>query len=54
MINLFPILEKKWILIIDDFWHWEGAKKAILEYLNNNNLKYFINRIDNTWVLIQK
>ena len=54
MIHLFPILEKNWILIIDDFWHWEGSKKAILEYFKNNNLNYFINRIDNTWVLIQK
>lgn len=54
MIHLFPLLTNKWILIIDDFWHWEWAKKAILEYLKDNNLNYFINRIDYTWVLIQK
>lgn len=35
MIYLFPVLADKWILIIDYFWHWVWAKKAILDYLDH-------------------
>jgi O-methyltransferase len=51
---LYPLLEYKGILIIDDFGHWEGAKKAILQYFSENNLNPLINRIDHTGRIVQK
>ncbi len=43
---LYPLLRDKGILIIDDFGHWEGAKKAVLEYFKGS--RPFLHRIDNT------
>lgn len=46
MIHLFPLLSKGGIIIIDDYGHWEGAKKAIDEYIADNNISLFLARID--------
>ena len=45
---LFPKLVVGGVLIIDDYGHWLGAKKAIDEYLRENNIKMLLNRIDYT------
>ena len=52
--NLFPILSSGGILIIDDYGHFEGSKKAVDEYFAKNKIKYFLNRIDYTGRLIIK
>ena len=54
LIYLYPILTENGILIIDDFGHWEGAKKAVIQYFNEKNLKPFIQRVDYTGRLIIK
>ncbi|MDP4283473.1 MAG: TylF/MycF/NovP-related O-methyltransferase [Bacteroidota bacterium] len=36
------------ILIIDDYGHWSGSKKAVDEFIEKRNLKIFLNRIDYT------
>jgi len=54
LIHLYPLLVENGILIIDDFGHWEGAKKAVLQYFNENNLHPFIQRVDYTGRLIVK
>ena len=36
------------VLIIDDYGHWEGARKAVDEFITKNGLKLFLNRIDYT------
>lgn len=54
LIYLFPLLKEKGVLIIDDFGHWEGAKKAVLEYFQKNNLYPLISRIDDTGRIILK
>jgi O-methyltransferase len=54
MTHLYPLLQTKGILIIDDFGHWEGAKKAILQYFNENNLHPLVNRIDETGRIVLK
>ncbi len=54
MTHLYPLLQSKGVLIIDDFGHWEGAKKAILQYFNENNLFPLINRIDETGRIVLK
>ena len=33
---LFPILDKNGVLIVDDYGHWKGSKKAVDEYFENN------------------
>ncbi|MDF1594200.1 MAG: macrocin O-methyltransferase [Desulfobacterales bacterium] len=48
MEQLFPRLTRGGVLIIDDYGHWQGARKAVDEYLENNNVKILLNRIDYT------
>jgi hypothetical protein len=48
LVHLYPRLAQKGVLIIDDYGHWEGAKKAVDEYIIDNNLPLFLNRIDYT------
>lgn len=43
---LYPKLIKKGVLIIDDYGHWEGCRKAVDEYFAGNTL--LLNRIDYT------
>jgi hypothetical protein len=48
MEHLFPRLVKNGVLIIDDYGFWQGARKAIDEYLAQNNIKILLNRLDET------
>lgn len=43
---LFPLLVKNGVLIIDDYGHWAGSKKAVDEYFAVKPI--FLNRIDYT------
>lgn len=43
---LYPNLSTKGVLIIDDYGHWEGCRKAVDEYFATNTL--LLNRIDYT------
>ena len=45
---LYPLLIKGGIIIIDDYGHYKGSKKATDEYIKNNKIKIFLNRIDYT------
>lgn len=45
---LFPKLVKGGIIIIDDYGHWKGCKKAVDEYFEKNGIELFLNRIDYT------
>lgn len=51
---LFPKLVKGGILIIDDYGHWKGCKKAVDEYLDSIDHPLFLSRIDYTGRLIVK
>lgn len=46
--HLFPLLVKGGVLIIDDYGHWKGARKAVDEYFQEHNIPIFLNRIDYT------
>ncbi len=46
--HLFPLLVPGGVIIIDDYGHWEGARKAVDEYIADNKLKLLLNRIDYT------
>lgn len=48
LIHLFPLLSKHGVLIVDDYGHWAGCKKAVDEYILENNICIFLNRIDYT------
>ena len=48
LVHLFPLLADNGPLIIDDYGHWEGAKKAVDEYFSENGLGIFLGRIDYT------
>ncbi len=51
---LYDKLEIGGILIIDDYGHWDGAKKAVDEFIKKRKLKMFLNRIDYTGRLAVK
>ena len=46
--HLFPLLAPGGVIIIDDYGHWEGARKAVDEYIADNKLQLLLNRIDYT------
>ena len=39
---LYPLLNKGGILIIDDYGHWKGCRKAVDEYFKDKNLNFFM------------
>lgn len=48
LIYLYPLLTKNGVLIIDDYGHWQGAKKAVDEYFQLLETPPFLARIDYT------
>jgi hypothetical protein len=48
LVHLFPRLSKQGVIIIDDYGEWEGARKAVDEYIDTNNISILLNRIDYT------
>jgi O-methyltransferase len=49
---LYPRLVSGGVLIVDDYGHWQGSKKAVDEYFENN--KIVIEKIDYTAIKIIK
>lgn len=45
---LYPLLVNNGVLIIDDYGHWEGAKKAVDEYFAKLPVNPYLSRIDET------
>lgn len=48
LMHLYPRLAKHGVLIIDDYGHWAGARKAVDEYFEEQGLQPLLNRIDET------
>ena len=46
--HLYPLLVPGGVIIIDDYGHWAGARKAVDEYIAGNKLPLLLNRIDYT------
>ena len=46
--HLFPLLKKDGVLILDDYGHWQGARKAVDEYFVQHPQPILLNRIDET------
>jgi hypothetical protein len=45
---LYPLLSPGGVLILDDYGHWRGARKAADKYFKKNKIKILLNRIDYT------
>jgi hypothetical protein len=48
MEHLYPLLAGGGVLIIDDYGHWEGARRAVDEYFDAHGGRLLLNRIDYT------
>jgi hypothetical protein len=46
--HLYPCVVPNDIVIIDDYGYWDGCRKAVDEYLNENNINILMHRIDGT------
>lgn len=46
--HLYPRLSVGGVLIIDDYGHWQGSRKAVDEYVREKQLKVLLQRIDYT------
>jgi len=51
---LFPQVSVGGVVIIDDYGHWDGARKAVDEYFAETGLIYLMHRIDYTGRLLIK
>ena len=46
LLHLFPRLIRAGVIIIDDYGHWKGSRKACDEYFEQNRIPILLNRID--------
>ena len=46
--HLYPLLADGGVLIIDDYGHWDGARRAVDEYFAAHGSPLLLNRIDYT------
>lgn len=48
LLHLYPLLCVGGVLIIDDYGHWKGARKAVDEYFRETGQRILLDRIDYT------
>lgn len=48
LIYLYPLLRQRGVLIVDDYGHWRGCRKAVDEYFAEQDKSVLLNRIDYT------
>jgi O-methyltransferase len=46
--HLYPRLARGGVLILDDYGYWQGARRAVDEYLAGLDSPLLLNRIDHT------
>ncbi len=51
---LYSKVSKGGVIIVDDYGYWQGARKAVDEFITQNKLPVYLNRVDNTARLIIK
>lgn len=52
--HFYPRLSAQGVLIIDDYGHWQGARRAVDEYFGQRSEPVFLHRVDYTARLIVK
>jgi O-methyltransferase len=48
LVHLYPRLAVGGVLILDDYGHWQGARRAVDEYFAEHDVPMLLNRIDHT------
>jgi len=48
LLHLYPRLVRRGVLIIDDYGHWQGARKAVDEYFDAAPMRPLLSRLDYT------
>jgi O-methyltransferase len=48
LVHLYPRLSSGGVMIVDDYGHWEGARRAVDEYFDSEAEPLLLNRIDYT------
>ena len=48
LVHLFPRLSENGVIIIDDYGHWRGSRRACDEYFAQHHIPILLNRIDYT------
>jgi hypothetical protein len=48
LVHLFPRVSPGGVVIVDDYGHWSGARRAVDEYLRDNRISLLLARIDYT------
>lgn len=48
LVHLYPRIVNGGVLLIDDYGAWQGARKAVDEYIRENSVSILLNRIDDT------
>jgi O-methyltransferase len=48
LVHLYPRLASGGVLILDDYGYWQGARRAVDEYVDEHEATLLLNRIDNT------
>jgi len=46
LVHLFPRLQPGGVLIVDDYGHWEGCRRAVDEYFTSQATPLFLSRVD--------
>ena len=46
--HLYPRVQHGGVIILDDYGHWDGCKKAVDCFFKENNINILLNRIDYT------
>jgi hypothetical protein len=46
--QLYPRLAPGGVLILDDYGHWQGARRAVDEYFEEEHITLLLNRVDGT------
>jgi hypothetical protein len=48
LVHLYPRLSRGGVLIIDDYGHWQGARRAVDRFLAEHRPRLLLHRIDYT------
>lgn len=48
LVNLYPLVAEKGLIIIDDYYAWEGCARAVHDYLSTNSLSARIHQFNNS------
>ncbi len=48
LVHLYPRLSEKGVLILDDYGHWQGARRAADEYFDGLSVRPLLGRLDYT------